>query len=153
MPRTRSPWLRASIVAEAMTPLIPGAGPPPTRIASVSSSPFMRALYRGRDGRSHPPAQLDVDRVQELRRRQPRLIRADQQREILRHLAGLDDVDAHLLERLGEARHVRRPVHLPAVRETARPGEDRGDRVRRGLAALLVLAVVPRHRAVRGLGL
>src|ERR1700719_3334841 len=36
MPRTRNPLLRASIVAEAMTPLIPGAGPPPTRIARVS---------------------------------------------------------------------------------------------------------------------
>ena len=36
------------------------------------------------------------------------------------------------------------------MREAARPGEDRGDRVGRGLAALLVLAVVARHRAVGG---
>ena len=35
----------------------------------------------------------------------------------------------------------------------ARPGEDRGDRVGRGLLALLVLAVVAGHRAVRGFGL
>ena len=41
-------------------------------------------------------------------------------------------------------------VELGAVREAARPGEDRGDRVGRGLLALLVLAVVARHRAVRG---
>ena len=34
-----------------------------------------------------------------------------------------------------------------------RPGKDRGDRIGRGLAALLMLAIVPRHRAVRGLGL
>ena len=48
---------------------------------------------------------------------------------------------------------VRRVVELAAVVEAARPGEDRGDRVGRGRLALLVLAVVARHRAVRGLGL
>src|SRR5579875_1315696 len=150
MPRTRTPWLRASIVAEAMTPLIPGAGPPPTRIASVSSSPFMASLYRGGDGRSHPAAQLGVDGVEELVGRLPRLVRTDEHRQVLRHLAGLHDVDAHLLERLREMCNVGRAVDLPAVREAARPGEDRGDRIRRRLAALLVLAVVARHRAVRG---
>ena len=36
--------------------------------------------------------------------------------------------------------------------EAAGPGEDRGDRVGRGLLALLVLAVVARHRAVGGFG-
>ena len=36
------------------------------------------------------------------------------------------------------------------MREAARPGEDRGDRVGRGLLALLVLAIVARHGAVRG---
>src|SRR5579872_780654 len=42
---TRKPLLIASIVAEAMTPLIPGAGPPPTRIANVSL--FTTLLHRG----------------------------------------------------------------------------------------------------------
>ena len=42
---------------------------------------------------------------------------------------------------------------LATARQAARPGEDRGDRVGRGLLALLVLAVVARHRAVRGLRL
>ena len=32
-----SPHLKPSIAAEAITPLIPGAGPPPTKIASVSA--------------------------------------------------------------------------------------------------------------------
>ena len=44
-------------------------------------------------------------------------------------------------------------VELGAVREPARPGEDRGDGVGRGLLALLVLAVVARDGAVRGLRL
>ena len=48
---------------------------------------------------------------------------------------------------------VGRAVELAAVGEAARPGEDRGDRVGRGLLALLVLAVVAGDRAVRGLGL
>src|SRR6185369_10541505 len=34
-PSTRSPQFRASMVAAAMTALMPGAGPPPTRMASV----------------------------------------------------------------------------------------------------------------------
>src|SRR5215471_302801 len=38
MPTARSPHLKASIAADAMTPLMPGAGPPPTRIASVSAT-------------------------------------------------------------------------------------------------------------------
>ena len=87
------------------------------------------------------------------RGRQPVLVRADQQREVLGHVAGFDRVDADLLQRLGELLHLRRAVELAAVREAARPGEDRGDRVGRGLLALLVLAVVARDRAVRGLGL
>src|SRR5690242_4483054 len=43
MPITRNPQLIASMVADAITPLMPGAGPPPTRIASVS---LMRAILR-----------------------------------------------------------------------------------------------------------
>src|ERR1700681_3398689 len=118
MPSTRSPWLRASIVAEAITPLIPGAGPPPTRIASVSSAFITLSSHRrGRRRGSHPRAQLRVERVQGLRRGEPRLIGPDQYRETLRHLAGLDHVDAHLLERLSEARHVGRAVDLAAVRQ------------------------------------
>jgi len=38
------------------------------------------------------------------------------------------------------------------MRQPAGPGEDRGDRVGRGFLALLMLAIVPRHRAVGGLG-
>jgi hypothetical protein len=36
MPMTLRPHLMASMVADRMTPLMPGAGPPPTRMASVS---------------------------------------------------------------------------------------------------------------------
>src|SRR5436190_14259765 len=34
-PRTLNPWFMPSMVAALMTPLMPGAGPPPTRIASL----------------------------------------------------------------------------------------------------------------------
>jgi len=43
-PRTRSPWFRASMVAAAITALMPGDGPPPTRMARV----FMDARARAR---------------------------------------------------------------------------------------------------------
>src|ERR1700761_8644614 len=104
MPSTRKPWLRASIVADAMTPLIPGAGPPPTRIASVSSAFIAPASHRGRRRGFPPPPQLGVERGEELRRGEPRLIGPDQDREVLGHLARLDGVDADALERLGEPR-------------------------------------------------
>src|ERR1700680_270253 len=130
MPSTRRPWLRASIVADAMTPLIPGAGPPPTRIASVSSAFIIAPLHRrGRRCGLHARAQLGVERVEEPVGCQPGLIGSDQGRQILGHAAGLDHVDAHLLERLGKLRDLRRAVYLTAMRETARPSEDRRDRV------------------------
>ena len=66
----------------------------------------------------------------------------------------LSTVSMHdLLERLGEAGHLGRAVELAAVLEAAGPGEDRRDRVGRGRLALLVLAEVPGHGAVGGLGL
>src|SRR5580704_8972417 len=59
IPRTRSPRLAASIVAEAITPLIPGAGPPPTRIARVRRPELLSLIGQPRSGmscRSHDHA-------------------------------------------------------------------------------------------------
>src|ERR1700751_4641393 len=98
----------------------------------------------------HRLLQIVVDLVEEAGGREPLLLGADEEREVFRHKAGLDRVDAYLLQggrELGERRVV---VELGAVGKPARPGEDRGDRVGRGLLALLMLAVVARHRAVRG---
>ena len=93
------------------------------------------------------------DLVEELGRGEPLLIGADQDRQVLGHVAGLDRADRDLLEGRGKARQRVVVVELGAMREPARPGIDRGDRVGRGLLALLMLAEVARHRAVRGLGL
>src|SRR4051794_1714407 len=95
----------------------------------------------------HRLCQVRVDLVEERCRREPFLLGADEEREVLGHLAGLDRVDAHPLQRGREFRKLRVIVELGAVREAARPGEDRGHRVGRGLLALLVLAVVAGHRA------
>ncbi len=54
---------------------------------------------------------------------------------------------------VGEALQLGVVVELGAMGEAAGPGEDRGDRVGRGLLALLVLAVVTGDGAVGGLGL
>ena len=91
--------------------------------------------------------------VQELLGGQELLVVADEQREVLGHLAALHRLHADALERLGERRHVGRAVHPPAVCEPARPREDRRDRVGGGRLALLVLAEVAGDGAVRGLGL
>src|SRR5450830_2052424 len=85
--------------------------------------------------------------------RQPRGVGPDEEREVLGHLAALDRRDDDVLERLGKPRDLGRPVQLAAVLEPAGPREDRRDRVRRRRPARLVLAVVPRHGAVRRLGL
>src|SRR5271165_3563812 len=73
----------------------------------------------------HRSTQVTVERVEELPRVQVRRVRPDEQREVLRHLAALDRLDADPLQRAGELREFRRAVELAAVREPARPGEDR----------------------------
>ena len=75
-------------------------------------------------------AEILVDRREELLGRLPRLLGADEDCEIFCHLAALDRLDAHSLERLGELRHRRRIVHSSARQQPAGPGEDRGDRIR-----------------------
>src|SRR5215210_979489 len=101
----------------------------------------------------HRAPQVLVDLVEEAGGREPLLVGADEEREVFRHEAGFDGVDADGFERSGKARELLVVVELGAVREAARPGEDRGDRVGRGLLALLVLAVVAGHGAVGGPGL
>src|SRR5579871_619989 len=78
-----------------------------------------------------------VELVEELRRGEPRLVGADEDRQILGHVAGLDRRDADLLQRQRKVFDIRRAVEAAAIEEAARPGEDRGDRVGRGLLALL----------------
>src|SRR5581483_7235712 len=114
---------------------------------SARGTPDCNALCRER------ASEVRRQRVHELLGREPRLLGTDQQCQILCHRARLDRLDADALERPGELDDVRRVVELAAVLEGARPGEDRGDRVRRRRLAALILAIVPRHRAVRGLRL
>ena len=76
------------------------------------------------------------------------------QRQILRHHPiHINNLHARPLQRTRERLQLLVPVQARAVQQPARPRKDRRDRVRRRLAALLVLAVVPRDRAVRGLAL
>ena len=69
--------------------------------ASLSSEPA--------PGRSRPSPPSGSRRpCRGSRRREPLLLRPDEQREVLRHEAGLDRVDADLLQRRGEASRARR---------------------------------------------
>src|SRR5437016_14254953 len=97
----------------------------------------------------HRLVQIGVDLVEEAGGREPLLLGADEEREVLGHGAGLDGVDAHLLQGGREPGERRVVVELGAMRKPARPGEDRGDRVGRSLLSLLMLAVVARYSAVR----
>src|SRR5690606_25594501 len=54
--------------------------------------------------------QVGVDRVEEVLGVEPGLVRPDQGGQVLCHLAGLHGLDAHLLQRLGEAGDLRCPV-------------------------------------------
>src|SRR3546814_18029049 len=65
----------------------------------------------------------------------PRLVRTDEQGEILGHITGLDGLDADLLQRVGELDHLGRAVELAAEVQAAGPGEERGDRNGRGRVA------------------
>src|SRR6478752_5544853 len=68
-------------------------------------------------GLRHGLLEVLVDRREEVLRRLVRLVRADQEREVLGHLAALDGLDADALEGLGELRDLGGAVHLAAVRE------------------------------------
>src|SRR5690606_24284120 len=94
--------------------------------------------------------QVLVERREELLGRLPLLVGADEHREVLGHLARLDGLHHDILEGLGEGDEGLIAVELAAVHEPAGPRIDRGDRVGRGGLARLVLAVMPRDRAVRG---
>src|ERR1700684_1847492 len=90
--------------------------------------------YGRSDGRasSHRGFQVLVDRGEELLGALPLLLGADEQREVLGHLAAFDGIDADALERAGELADVGRLIEAPARLQPARPGEDRSDRVGRG---------------------
>src|SRR5262249_51878311 len=96
----------------------------------------------------HRLLEVLVHLVEKAGGREPFLIGADEQREVLGHEAGLDRADGDLLQDRGEFRERGVIIELGAMREPPCPGEDRCDRIGRGLLALLVLAVVARHRAV-----
>src|SRR3712207_2337930 len=96
----------------------------------------------------HRLLQVLVDLVEEAGGGEPLLLGADQEGEVLGHVAGLYRVDADLLEGLGEAGELLVVVELGPMAKAAGPGEDRRDGVGGGLLALLVLAVVAGHRAV-----
>src|SRR5689334_11058812 len=70
-------------------------------------------------------AQTGVERVEELLGRQPLLLGADQDREVLGHPAALDGLDADLLQRVREPDDVGRAVELAAVLQALGPGVDR----------------------------
>src|ERR1700722_14653934 len=108
---------------------------------------------RARERSVHRLLQIAVELVEELVGGEPRMIGADQDREVAGHVAAVHRVDANLFERLGKFDDVGRVVERAAILQPAAPGEDRGDRVGRGLLALLVLAIVPGDGAVRRLGL
>src|SRR5919108_5686245 len=89
------------------------------------------------------PRELVRERIEELPRGQPGLVRPDQQREVLGHPAALDRLDTDPLKGRGESLDLGRAVELAAIGQGAGPGEDRRDRVGRGLLALLMLTIMP----------
>ena len=91
-----------------------------------------------------------VDLVEKAGGREPSLIGADQQRQILGHEACLDGADHDLFQRLGEAGKLGIVVELGAMLEPAGPGEDRRRCVGRRRSPLLMLPVVAGDGAVRG---
>jgi hypothetical protein len=80
----------------------------------------------------HPLLEFSIQRVEKSRRRLRRCVRRDEDRQIPGHLAAFNGVDAHAFPRFREAHDFRRVVDPAAMRQAARPGEDRGDRIRRG---------------------
>ena len=116
------------------------SGPQEETLCDTQASFSALRLQAFRDG------QDEVAGAQLLRVRQ----RGDE-REVARHLAGLDGVERGALQLVGERHEVVQAVQLAALAQRTRPREDGGHRVRGGLLALEVLVVVALHGAVRGL--
>src|SRR5690606_39719444 len=79
---------------------------PPIGRRSQAAKAGKKAARTGRaalDGSGHRLLQVLIDLVEEAGGRQPLLVGADEEGEVLRHEAGFDGVDADLLERVGEA--------------------------------------------------
>src|SRR5690348_11870775 len=96
MPRTSVLWLRASMVTALMTPLIPGAGPPPT---SRASRPFVDALLMSVLGEWHGRVVL-----QSMLGGRPSLVRRGRPRD------NASMSDSTELKRAVLAQHLRRHV-------------------------------------------
>src|SRR5438270_13855393 len=100
---------------------------------------------------SHSLLQVGVELVEELIRGQPRMVEANQDREVPRHFPAFNGVDADLFEGFRETDDIGGVVERAAIPQAARPGEYRRDRIGRGLVALLMLAIVPGDCAMRRL--
>ena len=76
----------------------------------------------------HPATHFDFEigahLLEELLRGHPRLIRSDQNREILGHMAVFNSLDAHFLKRFCKTRYIRRFVKFATEFQTASPCED-----------------------------
>src|SRR5262245_11836592 len=124
--------------------------PASARPVRTTSRRVMCCVMRPKISRDpHPFPKLLIDRLHELVGRQMRMVVANQNRQILGHPAGLDDVHTHVLESVGKGHDVGRVVELAAILKPAGPRIDRGNRIgRRGFPLLLEL-VVACHGSVR----
>src|SRR5690606_30704112 len=134
--RNHSCWRTAATQSDRTRPET-AKGPWVPAPHSRPSSPKGRRRdgVTGRSARSalgHLLLEVLVQRGEELLGGLERRVPADQQRQVLGHLAALDGLDDDLLELVGEADQLGVAVQLAAVLETTGPGEDRRDRVGRG---------------------
>src|SRR4051812_34666628 len=93
------------------------------------------AMERGLLG--HGFLEILINLVEEAFGREPLLIGADEKCEVLGHEALLHRVDTDLFHGRGELGQPVVVVQLGAMRQPARPGEDRGDGIGRSGFALL----------------
>ena len=85
-----------------------GLGAAEERTARSESGRAVRQFRSLEADLRHRLLQVLVDLVEEARGREPLLVGADQQREVLGHVAGLDGVDADLLQRARRTSPARR---------------------------------------------
>src|SRR6185369_16953691 len=90
---------------------------------------------------SHSLLQVLINLIQEAFRRQPFLVGADEQRQILGHVTLLHGRDTDFFHGMGELGELVIAVQLGAMGETPRPGKDRSDGIGRSALALLVFAI------------
>lgn len=85
---------------------------------------------------SHFGFEVGIERIEKLLGGEPSLLFADQNCQVLGHLAAFNGFDADFFQGVSKPNHVRGAIEFAAIFKPLAPRENRRDRIGRGRLAL-----------------